>query len=135
MNKIEKRLNDFYYKLAKNEQKVFYKIDEEQIYLSDSYIISIMNKESNLLNYDKMINAELDKFINNINIEDYKPVKDFYVKENLVYLLNDNLKVCIDKKYMKLYENLDIYIIDEIKPVIFKLEDNIIGFVLPIKEY
>ena len=26
-------------------------------------------------------------------------------------------------------------IIDEIKPVIFKLEDNIIGFVLPIREY
>lgn len=94
-----------------------------------------MNKESNLLNYDKMINAELDKFINNLNIEDYKSVKDFYVKENLVYLLNDNLKVCINKKYMKLYENLDIYIFDEIKPVIFKLEDNIIGFVLPIREY
>ena len=51
MNKIEKRLNDFYYKLAKNEQKVFYKINEDQIYLSDSYIISIMNKESNLYNW------------------------------------------------------------------------------------
>ena len=135
MNKIEKRLNDFYYKLAKNEQRVFYKIDEDLIYLSDSYNISILDKTNNLLNYDKMINAELDKFLSNLNIDDYKPVKDFYIKENLVYLLNDNLKVCIDKKYMKLYENLDIYILEETKPVIFKLEDNIIGFVLPIKEY
>lgn len=136
MNKFSKDINKYYFNLLLKGDKVFYTIIDDKIYLSDSYIISIINKDDFLLNIEKLINVDLRIFFNKLNEFDYRNIKTWYAHEDIISLLDDNnYKVNINKKYFKLYHDMSFKIFENIKPVIVYNNDEIIGLILPIKVY
>ena len=136
MNKFSKDINKYYFNLLLKGDKVFYTIIDDKIYLSDSYIISIINKDDFLLNIEKLINVDLRIFFNKLNEFDYRNIKTWYGHEDIISLLDDNnYKVNINKKYFKLYHDMSFKIFENIKPVIVYNNDEIIGLILPIKVY
>lgn len=136
MNKFSKDINKYYFNLLLKGDKVFYTIMDDKIYLSDSYIISIINKDDFLLNIEKLINVDLRICFNKLNEFDYRNIKTWYAHEDIISLLDDNnYKVNINKKYFKLYHDMSFKIFENIKPVIVYNNDEIIGLILPIKVY
>ena len=136
MDKLEKAINKYYFNRLINGDKVYYQIVEDKVYLSDSYSISIIDKTDFKLDLNYFTEVNLNSFIESIRDFKYYDVKDYKQNINRSYTLySDNLQVLIDKKYMKLYENLKIQITEPIKPILFLQNDIIRGFILPIKEY
>lgn len=135
MEKYVKDINKYYFNLLLKREKVFYSIKDDKVYLSDKYIISIINKDDLLINIEQLNCVDLTTFINKVDIDNYTKLKDWYIKDKISCLFNDEYKVNISKKYLELYYGKDFYIYKENQPVIVKIEDDIIGFLLPIKEY
>ena len=136
MDKLDKELNKYYFNRLINGDKVYYQIIEDKVYLSDSYSISIIDKTDFKLDLNYFIEVNLNSFIESIKDFKYYDIKDYKRNINKTYTLyTDNLQVLIDKKYMKLYENLKIQVTEPIKPILFLQNGIIRGFVLPIKEY
>lgn len=136
MDKLDKELNKYYFNRLINGDKVYYQIIEDKVYLSDSYSISIIDKTDFKLDLNYFTEVNLNSFIESIKDFKYYDIKDYKQNINKTYTLyTDNLQVLIDKKYMKLYENLKIQVTEPIKPILFLQNGIIRGFVLPIKEY
>lgn len=136
MNKIVKDINKYYLDLLIKEEKVYYEIVEDQILLSDSHMISILNRNEFFLNINLLKEVDLKRFLDNLELDQYVNIKSFYPNKDKTYVLfNDSQEVLIDKKYLKLYELLNIKINADMKPVLFYEKDFLRAFVLPIKRY
>jgi len=135
MKQLDKNINKYYFDLLTKNKKVFYSIKDDKVYLSDSYMINIINKDNLLLNLEQFNYVDLTKFIEELDFSKYDIYTDWYLKDNLACLINDNINVKLDKKYFKLYYGNFFYITGDIKPIIVKSEDEIIGIILPMKVY
>lgn len=134
-----KRINNYYLDLLINEKRVLIEKTENGYYITDSYIISVLDPECYYL---KELNTYklYDSFINKININDYKKVNKKLVNKNdkIVILENEESSYMIQEKYYKLYEKYDFFIDiskNERSMVIVKENENIIAYILPVKQY
>lgn len=136
MNKHSKTINKFLFDELVKGNNVFYYKKEEKIYLSDSYFIGVIPEDEFILNPDKIKNVDLVHFIETLNIEDYRKVKTWYGKEQYIYLLDDNdYKITCQKKYFKLFKDYDLYIWQDIKPILCLDGEEVVGLILPVKVY
>ena len=135
MKQLDKNINKYYFDLLTKNKKVFYSIKDDKVYLSDSYMINIINKDNLLLSLEHFNYVDLTKFIEELDFSKYDNCTDWYLKDNLACLISDNINVKLDKKYFKLYYGNLFYITGDIKPIIVKSEDEIIGIILPMKVY
>ena len=136
MDKLNKAINKYYFNRLINGDKVYYQIVEDKVFLSDSYSISIIDKDDFKLDLNYFTEVNLNSFIDSIKDFKYYDVKDYKRNINKSFTLYaDDLQVLIDSKYMKLYENLKIQVTEATKPILFLQYDIIRGFILPIKEY
>lgn len=136
MNKHSKTINKFLFDYLVKEDKVFYYIKDERVYLSDSYFIGIIPEEDFILSSEKCNNVDLTKFVESLNIEDYHKVKTWYGKDQYIFLLDDNnYKITLQKKYFKMFMDYDLYVWQDNKPILCLDGEEVIGLILPVKEY
>lgn len=136
MNKFYKGINDYFYKRIIKEEEVIYYEKESDIYLTDKYFIAIIPRNEFVLDKTKMKEVNLTIFFEKLDLYNYKDVSDCLSKENLIYLYdNENNKVIINKKYMKLFITNRLEIKKDNAPVLCYDEEKIVGLILPIKEY
>lgn len=136
MNKHSKTINKFLFDYLVKEDKVFYYIKDEKVYLSDSYFIGIIPEDDFILSQEKCNNVDLTKFVESLNIEDYHKVKTWYGKEQFIFLLDDNdCKITLQKKYFKMFKDYELYIWEDNKPILCLDGEEVVGLILPVKEY
>ena len=136
MNKHSKTINKFLFDYLVKEDKVFYYIKDEKVYLSDSYFIGIIPEDDFILSQEKCNNVDLTKFVESLNIEDYHKVKTWYGKEQFIILLDDNdCKITLQKKYFKMFKDYELYIWEDNKPILCLDGEEVVGLILPVKEY
>lgn len=130
-----KRINEFYFNLLINDKRVLYEINEDKILISDTFNITILNKEDYYLKELTTYNFKIN-FIDKLILEDYRLINNITVNEKERIALLDN-EVMIDQKYYKLYKGNNFYITNgDRSPVIVKNDfDEVIGYILPIKKY
>lgn len=136
MKKSEvKRINNYYFNLLVEDKKVMYEVTEDKIFISDTYIITILEKENYYLKELKSYPFN-DNFIKKLELDNYKEVNNITINEKEKIALLDN-EVMIDNKYYKLYKGNRFFIASgERTPVIVKNDiDDLIGYILPIKKY
>lgn len=136
INKLIKDINNYYLKLLMKKQQVFYQIDDDYILLSDKYIIAILKRDEFYLNINLMKQTDLlVKYIKELNDEYYTNIASKFYDKKFTYLYNGDNKITINRKYDKLFDGLEIKAIGDIQPVLFYVNKELRGFVLPVKIY
>ena len=132
--KVTDKINKYYFNLLLKKKEVYQKVVNGKVYLSDKCIISIIDYNDSLIGYSYCNNkAPLKEFIDNIDLHDYIDVTNTLIGLNYVKLNS----VTIDPKYFTLYKGCQfkINVTSDIKPVLVYDNENLIGFILPCKEY
>lgn len=146
MNKLQdyNKRNDFIYKNLKNNKKIYYGIDNENFYITDSHVVMKMNKNLFLFNFDILNKVDTKIFANLDNLE-YRVsyINKIYLENNRRELCSINLEdgvelsdIRIDNKYLKLFNNYTKLEISKDNDVIRVYEDkDIIGYIFVFKVY
>lgn len=135
ISKINKEFLDLYYK----KKLIAYEVYENKVYLTDSYRLFVMNVDDCILDLNKFRNVPLVKLCDDTNYEDGLITKglidsDKYTIRTLINK-NNTIKVNVNDKYLKLFDDPDIKIIADNKPVLIYEKGELVGLILPIKEY
>ena len=139
IKEINKYLLNHYYK---KDCKVYCesKLVDNKIYLSDLYAIFILNSDDCLLELTRLKSVNLSNFTNGLDGYSDAIISNQIIKDgkfNLVKIeMIDSDKSCyINERYIKLLNNCNVKIKDNISPVLFYLNDELVGFVLPVKVF
>lgn len=136
INKLIKDINNYYLKMLMKKEQVFYQIEDDYILLSDKYIIAILKRDELYLNINLMKQSDLlVKYIKELNDEYYTNIASKLCDKKFTYLYNGDNKITINRKYDKLFDGLEIKAIGDIQPVLFYVNKELRGFVLPVKIY
>lgn len=146
MSKLQdyNKRNDFIYKNLKNNKKIYYGIENENFYISDSYVIMKMNKNLFLFNFDILNKVDTKIFTDLDNLE-YRVsyINKIYLENNKRELCSINLEdgielsdIRIDNKYLKLFNNYTKLELSKDNRIIRVYEGkDIIGYILVIKVF
>lgn len=136
IKKINKEFLDLYYK----KKLIAYELDHDngKVYLTDSYRLYIINMEDMALNFQLFKPVSLKKLIDDTDYIDG-------IITNTIYNDNDNyrlitgkdnlLNIKVNDKYLDLFDNPEVKIKDNKSPVLVYENNEIVGLVMPIKEY
>ena len=130
------KVNEEFIKLYFKTKKVYYQKLDKYVYLSDSYRIYRLNEEDCLLDTSKFIEAPLGKFMednqynegiitNELVVDKYKLRVIKTIEENKIIYVNDN--------FLKLFDDPQVMVKDEISPIYVYEKDELVGMLLPIK--
>ena len=137
INKLIKDINNYYLKKLMKKEQVFYQIEDDYILLSDKYIIAILKRDEFYLNINLMKQSDLlVSFIKELyEDEEYTNITSKFYDKNFTYLYNGDEKITINRKYDKLFDDLEIKVLGDTKPVLFYANKELRGYVLPVKFY
>ena len=135
ISKINKEFLDLYYK----KKLIAYEVYENKVYLTDSYRLFVMNVDDCILDLNKFRNVPLVKLCDDTNYKDGLITNglidsDKYTIRTLINKDN-TIKVDVNDKYLKLFDDPEIKIIADNKPVLIYEKGELVGLILPIKEY
>ena len=130
------KVNEEFLKLYFKNKKVYCKEVNKFIYLSDSYRIYRLFKEDCILDISKFIEVNLDSFMKDDNYEDGIITNELIIdKYKLRLIKNEQNKVYVNDEYLKLFDNPEVKIKDDHSPVLVYEKGELVGLILPIKEY
>lgn len=135
INKINKEFLDLYYK----KKLIAYEVYENKVYLTDSYRLFIMNVDECVLDLNKFRNVPLLKLCDDANYEKGLITNglidsDKYTIRTLINKDN-TIKVNVNDKYLKLFDYPEVKVKDDHSPVLVYEKGELVGLILPIKEY
>lgn len=139
INKINKEFLDLYYK----KKLIACEIDDYygKVYLTDSYRLFILNIEDLALKLQLFRTCNLKKLLDDTGYEDgiitngLVETETSKEKFTIRIIKNDNITVNVNDKYLKLFDNPKVKIKDDHSPVLIYENDELVGLILPIKEY
>lgn len=136
ISKINKEFLNLYYKKKLIASEIDY--DNGKIYITDSYRLYIINIEDMALNFQIFKEVSLKQLIDDTGYVDgiitntiYNDVDNYRLitgKDNLL-----NIKV--NNKYLELFDNPEVKIKNDHSPVLVYEKGELVGLILPIKEY
>lgn len=122
-------------------KKIYVQKQGDKVYISDSYVVWILNEEDFIFDVNKFKDPNIKSIIDNIqNKELINGVKSNELlkedKDIFVNIIHDNIKVKINEKYLKCFnENCTFKIVNDTTPVLVYENDNLVGLICPIKTY
>ena len=129
-----KKLNDFFYKLLKKGNKVYYSILEENYYISDGIVVGIFNKEDILINLDKCKQVDFRIFDFSNLVYELQQIKHVNLEDGMLLTeLSDG--TFIKNKYLDLFNNYTIMSSGSTSPVKIECDGCVKGYILPIRKY
>ena len=134
IGKINKEFLDLYYK----KKLIAYEVYEDKVYLTDSYRLFVMNVEDCILDLSKFKNVPLVKLCNDFGYQDGIITNTLYKDKYNIRLITgkDNLlNIKVNDKYLELFDDPDIKVIADNKPVLIYEKGELVGLIVPIKEY
>ena len=134
ISKINKEFLDLYYK----KKLIAYEVYEDKVYLIDSYRLFVMNVDDCILDLSKFKNVSLVKLCNDFGYQDGIITNTLYKDKYNMRLITgkDNLlNIKVNDKYLELFDDPDIKVIADNKPVLIYEKGELVGLILPIKEY
>lgn len=134
ISKINKEFLDLYYK----KKLIAYEVYEDKVYLTDSYSLFVMNVDECILDLSKFKNVPLVKLCNDFGYQDGIITNILYKDKYHMRLITgkDNLlNIKVNDKYLKLFDDPDIKVIGNNKPVLIYEKGELVGLIVPIKEY
>ena len=134
ISKINKEFLDLYYK----KKLIAYEVYEDKVYLTDSYSLFVMNVDECILDLSKFKNVPLVKLCNDFGYQDGIITNILYKDKYHMRLITgkDNLLyIKVNDKYLKLFDDPDIKVIGNNKPVLIYEKGELVGLIVPIKEY
>ena len=137
IQKINKNLLDTYYK---NKILYYQKLDDV-CYVTDSYIAYKLPANEFMLDTEKLKNRTFNylfddyDYVDGIETKTYEELKVNNKKLLGVIIKNEekNLEVIVNKKYLELFEDYTLKIMNEVSPVLVYEKGIIVGLILPIK--
>ena len=134
ISKINKEFLDLYYK----KKLIAYEVYEDKVYLTDSYRLFVMNVDDCILDLSKFKNVPLVKLCNDFGYQDGIITNTLYKDKYNMRLITgkDNLlNIKVNDKYLELFDDPDIKVIADNKPVLIYEKGELVGLIVPIKEY
>ena len=134
ISKINKEFLDLYYK----KKLIGYEVYEDKVYLTDSYRLFVMNVNDCILDLSKFKNVPLVKLCNDFGYQDGIITNSLYKDKYNMRLITDKynlLNIKVNDKYLELFDDPDIKVIDDNNPVLIYEKGELVGLILPIKEY
>ncbi len=136
LSKINKEFIDLYYK----KKLVAYEFDEEngKVYLTDSYRMFIINYEDFIFRFDLFRNVSLKKLCDDTNYQEGIITNTLCVDKYNMRIITDKdnlLNIKVNDKYLELFDNPEVKVLGEDKPVLIYEKGEIVGLILPIKVY
>lgn len=137
VQKLNKELLNLYYK---TDKKIYAQLVQDKVYVSDSYRVWILKYDDFMLDMNKLKTTDLAHFFN----------EDGYTlahKENQlveykdgtigVYLTSEekDFEVLINKKYLDMFENYTLKIKSEHELVLVYEHDELVGLIVPMRQY
>ena len=137
VKKLNKELLNLYYK---TDKKIYAQIVHDKVYVSDSYRVWILKYDDFMLDMNKLKTTDLAHFFNEDGyIPAYKENRLVEYKDGTigVYLTSEesDFEVLINKKYLDMFENYTLKIKGEREPVLVYENDEVVGLVLPMRQY
>ena len=134
ISKINKEFLNLYYK----KKLIGYEVYEDKVYLTDSYRLFVMNVNDCILDLSKFKNVPLVKLCNDFGYQDGIITNSLYKDKYNMRLITDKynlLNIKVNDKYLELFDDPDIKVIDDNNPVLIYEKGELVGLILPIKEY
>lgn len=134
--KAIKEITDIYFK---KDKRVWAQKVEDKIYVTDSYRVWVFKDEDFILDVDKFQNVDITKFFNEEGYETEIKTNELVDMEKFtgVYVTNEDksIKALVNKKYLDVFENYTLKIKGEDKPILIYENDEVVGLVLPVRQY
>lgn len=135
-----KKLNNFLLNCLYKGNKVYYSTHNCKIAISDGCFISIVDRSDIYIDLAKceLIENMYEKFIpddSNYLFTDITNTIELSKGKDIRILQNVNNKILVDNKYLSLFEDNVLKSNKDIDPVLVYNDGEIIGLILPIKEY
>ena len=134
ISKINKEFLDLYYK----KKLIAYEVYEDKVYLTDSYRLFVMNVDDCILDLSKFKNVPLVKLCNDFGYQDGIITNTLYKDKCNMRLITGKynlLNIKVNDKYLELFDDPDIKVIDDNKPVLIYEKGELVGLIVPIKKY
>lgn len=137
VTKLNKELLNLYYK---TDKKIYAQIVHDKVYVTDSFRVWILKYDDFMLDMNKLKTTDLAHFFNEDGyIPAYKENRLVEMKDGTigVYLTSEeeDFEVLIDKKYLDIFENYTLKIKGEHEPVLVYEHDELVGLVLPMRQF
>ena len=133
-SKINKEFLNLYYK----KKLIAYEVYEDKVYLTDSYRLFVMNVDECILDLSKFKNFPLVKLCNDFGYQDGIITNTLYKNKYNMRLITskDNLlNIKVNDKYLELFDDPEVKVIADNKPVLVYENGELVGLIVPIKEY
>ena len=135
-----KKLNNFLLNCLYKGKKIYYSTHNTKISISDGCFISIVDRSDIYIDLAKceLIENMYEKFIpddSNYLFTDITNTIELSKGKDIRILQNNNNKILVDNKYLSLFEDNVLKSNKDIDPVLVYNDGEIIGLILPIKEY
>ena len=139
ISKINKEFLNLYYK----KKLIAYELDYDngKVYLTDIYRLYIINMEDMALNFQLFKPVSLKQLIDDTGYVDgiitntiynykdnYRLITGLIGKDNLLHIK-------VNDKFLDLFDNPEVKIKDNKSPVLVYENNEIVGLVIPVKEY
>lgn len=134
ISKINKEFLDLYYK----KKLIAYEVYEDKVYLTNSYRLFVMNVDECILDLSKFKNVPLVKLCNDFGYQDGIITNTLYKDKYNMRLITskDNLlNIKVNDKDLELFDNPEVKVIADNKPVLVYEKGELVGLIVPIKEY
>lgn len=137
VTKLNKELLNLYYK---TDKKIYAQIVHDDIYVTDSYRVWKLKYDDFMLDVNKLKTTDLAHFFNE---DGYIPA----IKTNRLVQQNDSItgiylrseesdfEVLINIKYLDMFENYTLKIKGESQPVLVYEHNELVGLIVPMKQY
>lgn len=137
-----KKVNKYLIELLMKGKQVYYGEYKDKLILSDSYAVWILEKDKVFINLQlcKFVPDFYKKFIPEDYVYKYGYVTDTIQITNkceLREIINkdENISIQFDNKYYKFIKGVNFKIIEDDKPILFYIDDEVSGLILPIKTF
>lgn len=136
VSKINKEFLNLYYK----KKLIAYEIDYDKgkVYLTDSYRLYIINIEDMALNFQIFKLASLKQLLDDTGYVDGIITNTIYNDKDNYRLITgkDNLlNIRVNDKFLDFFDDPEVKVLDETKPVFIYERGEFVGLVLPIRVY
>lgn len=136
VSKINKEFLNLYYK----KKLIAYEIDYDKgkVYLTDSYRLYIINIEDMALNFQIFKPVSLKQLLDDTGYVDGIITNTIYNDKDNYRLITgkDNLlNIRVNDKFLDFFDDPEVKVLDETKPVFIYERGELVGLVLPIRVY
>ena len=137
VTKLNKELLNLYYK---TDKKIYAQIVHDDIYVTDSYRVWKLKYDDFMLDVNKLKTTDLVHFFNEDGyIPAYKTNQLVDMKNGIVgvYIKSEesDFEVLINQKYLDTFENYTLKIKGETQPVLVYENDELVGLIIPMRQY